>query len=115
MSDSTPSGGKFRNAAGISAIKDGVKDNANRDVATPRKPPWLRVRVGGGEKYQAVRDTVHEHKLATVCEESHCPNIGECWSNGTATIMLMGLSRGRPFRAYRRSTASGSFDETAMP
>lgn len=90
MSNSTPSGEKFRTAAGFSAIKDGIKDNANRGIATPRKPPWLRVRLGGGERYQAVRKTVHEHRLATVCEESHCPNIGECWSNGTATIMLMG-------------------------
>jgi lipoic acid synthetase len=112
MSDSTPSGGKFRNAAGISAIKDGVKDNANRDVATPRKPPWLRVRVGGGEKYQAVRDTVHEHKLATVCEESHCPNIGECWSNGTATIMLMGsvCTRACKFCAVDTGNPNGWLD-----
>ena len=55
-----------------------------------RKPPWLRVKLGGGERYQSVRKTVQEHRLATVCEESHCPNIGECWNNGTATIMLMG-------------------------
>jgi lipoic acid synthetase len=48
------------------------------------------VRIAGGEKYQAVRDTVTAHRLATVCEESHCPNIAECWNNGTATIMLMG-------------------------
>ena len=87
------SGQKFRTATGFSAIKDGVKGTA---AGTPphektgRKPPWLRVRLGGGEKYQAVRETVNKHQLATVCEESHCPNIGECWNNGTATIMLMG-------------------------
>ena len=93
------SGAKFTTPQGFSAIKDGIKtDGLNRDAgpsepgdrASERKPPWLRVRIGGGKAYQAVRDTVRTHSLATVCEESHCPNIGECWSNGTATIMLMG-------------------------
>jgi len=87
------SGQKFRTAAGFSAIKDGIKARSEPSGGrgpSGRKPPWLRVRVGGGEAYRKVRDTVHEHRLATVCEESHCPNIGECWSNGTATIMLMG-------------------------
>ena len=112
MSNSTPSGEKFRTEAGFSAIKDGVKDNANRAIATPRKPPWLRVRIGGGEKYQAVRDTVHEHRLATVCEESHCPNIGECWSNGTATIMLMGsvCTRACKFCAVDTGNPNGWLD-----
>jgi len=84
------SGQKFRTAAGFNAIKDGIKARGDASGPTGRKPPWLRVRVGGGEKYRQVRDTVHTHRLATVCEESHCPNIGECWNNGTATIMLMG-------------------------
>jgi lipoyl synthase len=85
------SGSKFRTPQGFAAIKDGIK--AAHDAARPsgdRKPPWLRVRIGGGTGYDAVRRTVREHRLSTVCEESHCPNIGECWSNGTATIMLMG-------------------------
>ncbi len=95
MSKPIKSGDKFRTSAGFMAIKDGVKATTGRDKAiatknTGRKPPWLRVRLGGGEKYQAIRDTVNEHRLATVCEEAHCPNIAECWSNGTATIMLMG-------------------------
>jgi lipoyl synthase len=86
----TRSGDKFRNARGVAAIKDGIKHNAFAIQPSGRKPPWLRVRLGSGEKYQAVRETVKAHRLATVCEESHCPNIGECWNNGTATIMLMG-------------------------
>lgn len=112
MSNSTPSGEKFRTEAGFNAIKDGIKDNANRAIATPRKPPWLRVRLGGGEKYQAVRATVHEHRLATVCEESHCPNIGECWSNGTATIMLMGAvcTRACKFCAVDTGNPNGWLD-----
>ncbi|MDH5255970.1 MAG: lipoyl synthase, partial [Gammaproteobacteria bacterium] len=55
-----------------------------------RKPDWLRVRLVSGGRYADVQRTVHEHRLATVCEESMCPNIGECWNSGTATIMLMG-------------------------
>ena len=90
MNDSVRSGQKFKNARGIAAIKDGIKARSQPAAPSERKPPWLRVRLGGGAKYEAVRRTVHEHRLATVCEESHCPNIGECWSNGTATIMLMG-------------------------
>jgi lipoic acid synthetase len=74
----------------VSAIKDGVKRRGDAVRPSGKKPPWLRVRLGGGERYQAVRETVKTHQLATVCEESHCPNIGECWNNGTATIMLMG-------------------------
>ncbi len=83
------SGEKFRTEAGFSAIKDGLKTRPD-PAPSGRKPPWLRVRMPGGSRYQAVRATVDEHRLATVCQESHCPNIGECWSAGTATIMLMG-------------------------
>lgn len=84
------SGEKFRTPQGFNAIKDGVKGNPERSRPLGAKPAWLRVRLGTGPRFQAVRDTVRSHRLATVCEESHCPNIGECWSNGTATLMLMG-------------------------
>ena len=84
------SGTKFATEQGFSAIKDGIKENPNREVPHQRKPPWLRMRMQRSEKFAAVQETVHTHRLATVCEESHCPNMGECWSNGTATIMLMG-------------------------
>ena len=90
MNEPTRSGQKFRTREGIVAIKDGIKAKANADAKVGRKPPWLRVRIGGGAAYEAVKNTVREHQLATVCEESHCPNIGECWNHGTATIMLMG-------------------------
>lgn len=85
-----PSGSKFRTQQGFNAIKDGIKAGDTQAAKLDRKPPWLRVRIAGGGKYEAVRNTVRSHSLATVCEESHCPNVGECWSNGTATIMLMG-------------------------
>jgi lipoyl synthase len=90
MTTPPKSGQKFRTAHGFSAIKNGVKPGPAAAVGIDRKPPWLRVRLPSGPRYEAVRGTVRRHALATVCEESHCPNIGECWSNGTATIMLMG-------------------------
>ncbi|MDH3640994.1 MAG: lipoyl synthase [Gammaproteobacteria bacterium] len=109
------SGQKFRTPTGFSAIKDGVKGKspgATPREKTGRKPPWLRVRLGGGERYQAVRETVNKHRLATVCEESHCPNIGECWNNGTATIMLMGAvcTRACKFCAVDTGNPSGWLD-----
>jgi lipoic acid synthetase len=55
-----------------------------------RKPPWLRVRAPGSAGYLATRAIVKENGLVTVCEEAGCPNIGECWSVGHATMMIMG-------------------------
>lgn len=54
------------------------------------KPDWLKVRAPGGERYATIRHRVRQLGLATVCEEARCPNIGECWGGGTATLMLMG-------------------------
>jgi len=90
MSTPIKSGDKFVTEHGVTAIKDGIKRTGDSTRPGGRKPEWLRVRIGGGERYESVRQTVKTHRLATVCEESHCPNIGECWNNGTATIMLMG-------------------------
>ncbi len=90
MSEPPKSGEKFRTPLGFNAIKNGIKHDSAATRVGERKPPWLRARIGGGKQYDAVRQTVRAHHLSTVCEESHCPNIGECWSNGTATIMLMG-------------------------
>ena len=86
------SGSKFRTEHGIAAIKDGMKQRKKTEgEGTPeRKPAWLRARIPGGERFEAVKKNVKSHRLSTVCEESHCPNMGECWSNGTATIMVMG-------------------------
>ena len=55
-----------------------------------RKPPWLKVKAPGSAGYNATRETVKAHGLVTVCEEAACPNIGECWSIGHATMMIMG-------------------------
>ena len=72
-----------------------------------RKPPWLKVRAPGGENYQRLGALMRELGLHTVCEEAHCPNVGECWEHGTATFMILGdvctrncaycaVSHGRP-------------------
>jgi lipoic acid synthetase len=55
-----------------------------------RKPDWIRVRAGGGERFQEIKQILRDNKLHTVCEEASCPNIGECFSHGTATFMIMG-------------------------
>lgn len=56
----------------------------------PRKPNWLRVKLPIGEEYRQVRKIVDEHKLHTICESGNCPNMGECWGEGTATFMILG-------------------------
>ncbi|MCT4581291.1 MAG: lipoyl synthase [Flavobacteriales bacterium] len=55
-----------------------------------KKPKWLRVKLPTGEKYKKVRGLVSEHKLHTICESGSCPNMGECWGEGTATFMILG-------------------------
>ncbi len=87
------SGHKFTTPQGFTAIKNGMKAPSGEPAgagAHQRKPPWLRARVPAGPGYERTRRNVHEHRLSTVCEESMCPNVGECWNHGTATIMIMG-------------------------
>ncbi|WP_353471969.1 lipoyl synthase [Salipiger sp. H15] len=60
------------------------------DNAQPKKPDWIRVKAPGGAGYNETRRIMREHKLVTVCEEAGCPNVGECWSQGHATMMIMG-------------------------
>ena len=55
-----------------------------------KKPDWLRVKLPTGKEYTEVRKIVSEHKLHTICESGSCPNMGECWGNGTATFMILG-------------------------
>ncbi len=56
----------------------------------PKKPSWLRVKLPIGEEYKHVRNVVDTHKLHTICESGNCPNMGECWGEGTATFMILG-------------------------
>ena len=69
-----------------------VLDNGpgNQAVRIGKKPDWLRARVPGGEGYLKLKHLLEKHKLHTVCQEASCPNMGECWERGTATIMILG-------------------------
>jgi lipoic acid synthetase len=59
-------------------------------LSMKKKPDWLRARVPGGEGYTRLKNILGQHRLFTVCEEAGCPNMGECWSRGVATIMILG-------------------------
>jgi lipoyl synthase len=76
------------------------------------KPPWLKVRAPGGESYVHLKDTLRKLDLHTVCEEARCPNVGECWAEGTATIMLLGdvCTRGCRFCAVTTGDPRGAVD-----
>lgn len=65
--------------------QDGVQS-----LAIKRKPPWLRAKAPGGPEYLRLKGVLQEHRLHTVCEEAGCPNMGECWARGVATIMILG-------------------------
>src|ERR1700730_9714513 len=112
----TRSGEKYTTAQGFTAIKDGVKAKAAAPAAAApalRKPAWLRAPLSAGKEFAAVREIVREHGLSTVCEEAKCPNIGECWNAGTATIMLMGAvcTRACRFCAVDTGNPRGWLDE----
>jgi lipoyl synthase len=84
-------------------------------ISGPRfapKPPWLKVRAPGGERYAGLKQTFRDLDLHTVCEEARCPNIGECWSEGTATVMLLGdtCTRGCRFCAVTTGHPRGAVD-----
>jgi lipoic acid synthetase len=76
------------------------------------KPPWLKVRAPGGESYAHLKQTLRDLDLHTVCEEARCPNIGECWGEGTATVMLLGdtCTRGCRFCAVTTGNPRGAVD-----
>jgi lipoic acid synthetase len=118
------SGDKYTTAQGFTAIKDGIKPQAAArgaasGAAAPalrtaqRLPAWLRAPLAAGREFSAVREIVREHRLSTVCEEAKCPNIGECWNAGTATIMLMGAvcTRACRFCAVDTGNPRGWLDE----
>ncbi len=82
------------------------------ELANRRKPEWLKVRLPGGERYQRLKETFRQLDLHTVCEEARCPNIGECWGEGTATLMILGetCTRGCRFCAVNTGDPGGMVD-----
>jgi lipoic acid synthetase len=77
-----------------------------------RKPDWLKVRLASGPSYEALKEKVRGHELHTVCQEAMCPNIGECWGAGTATIMILGdtCTRACNFCNVKTGSARGEVD-----
>lgn len=82
------------------------------DIVKHPKPEWLKVKAPAGENYNRIKSMLGDLKLATVCQEARCPNIGECWSGGTATFMLMGevCTRGCRFCAVKTGNPKGKID-----
>jgi lipoic acid synthetase len=76
------------------------------------KPSWLKVRAPGGTEYRRLKQTLRKLDLHTVCEEARCPNVGECWSAGTATVMILGdtCTRGCRFCAVKTGNPRGGVD-----
>ena len=68
----------------------GTNNIDNIEKPRIKKPDWLRVKLPIGENYKHVRGLVDQHKLHTICESGNCPNMGECWGEGTATFMILG-------------------------
>ena len=71
-----------------------------------RLPSWLKAKMPGGPNYLALKTLMRDNELHTVCEEAHCPNIGECWERGTATFMILGDICTRACATARSSPAS---------
>ncbi len=85
MEDSSKSGRDLKNRA------ERHPEKAHRaDTPILRKPDWIRVKAPSSEGYRKTRAIMRENRLVTVCEEAGCPNVGECWSQGHATMMIMG-------------------------
>ena len=91
-----------------------MSDSMRADSSsTHRKPSWLKVSLPSGDNYFRIRRLMQSLNLATVCQEANCPNIGECWSGGTATIMLMGevCTRGCRFCNVKTGNPKGLLDK----
>jgi len=72
-------------------VREPTRDRLPQPTVRPqRRPPWLRVRAPSGETVAWLRGLMRSKTLHTICEEAHCPNIGECWGHGTATFLLLG-------------------------
>ena len=98
---------------GTVAIRNGIKPNKNKNIVPTRKPSWLRLNNVLTPKFKEVKKIVKDNHLNTVCEEAMCPNIGECWSHGTATFMLLGdvCTRACRFCAVDTGNPRGRLDK----
>jgi lipoic acid synthetase len=91
MSDSPQAPASRPSLPSTIALGGGTFEPAVDGSAAPRRhPDWIKARIASGETYQEVRRLLHGLTLNTVCEEAHCPNMGECWDQRTATVMILG-------------------------
>ena len=72
------------------SLNSQILNNSGFVLSKQQKPPWLRTTLPGGKAYHQLRNIVEQHALHTVCRSAKCPNMGECWAKGTATIMILG-------------------------
>jgi lipoic acid synthetase len=109
-----------RDDAAAAAAEPGAAGPASQGGAGPNpgalsgrgKPSWLKVKAPGGDEYRRLKQTLRKLDLHTVCEEARCPNVGECWSSGTATVMILGdtCTRGCRFCAVKTGNPRGGVD-----
>ena len=78
-------------------------DRNHRAAIRPKLPEWLKVTMPGSPRYLELKQLMRGQQLHTVCEEAHCPNIGECWGRGTATFMILGEICTRPLPLLHRN------------
>jgi len=86
-------GDPARNLRPLVSLSDMVLNNQTAEshqLTIKKKPKWLRAKVPGGEGYRTTKTNIEKNRLNTVCEEAACPNLGECWARGVATIMILG-------------------------
>jgi len=80
----------LRPALSLSSMILNNEDDAIHHLSVKKKPAWLKAKLPGGAGFQATKSTIDAHNLHTVCQEAACPNMGECWAKGVATIMILG-------------------------
>jgi lipoyl synthase len=86
-----PAPGKGLSLTGMVLNNKVIEETGEKEqLSLKKKPDWLRAKVPGGPEYTRLKSVLKEHRLFTVCEEANCPNMGECWSRGVATIMILG-------------------------
>jgi lipoyl synthase len=102
----------------LAGASPGLAEASPPDTSSPgldttrAKPSWLKVKAPGGAEYRRLKETLRKLDLYTVCEEARCPNVGECWSAGTATVMILGhtCTRGCRFCAVKTGNPRGAVD-----
>lgn len=94
----------------LKVVKNGLAQ-ARPEPVDRHKPAWLKATLPTGAKYQALKRTVEELRLHTVCQEALCPNVGECWTHGTLTVMILGsvCTRACKFCAVDTGNPRGSW------